>query len=190
MADGDPVALIHDLSGNGNHAMQSVGAACPTWRTDGTLFWLEYDGVDDQLEIPAIAYGGPLTVCLGLQRYASGRWGAFRSPVTIPPYRYVGGSLSGASSTTVNTSGGFERVDGVPFVGSRDDLYEALLVPAVGVSLDNVDTALHAAGTFFAYGGLCPPGRVFGYLEVESMGASDINKAEHWMAGKIGEVIQ
>ena len=48
-ADGDPVGLMLDVSGNGNHASQSTSAARPLYRTDGVLHWLEGDGVDDCL---------------------------------------------------------------------------------------------------------------------------------------------
>lgn len=47
--DGDPVGLILDKSGNGNHAIQETASARPIYRTDGYLHWLEFDGVDDQL---------------------------------------------------------------------------------------------------------------------------------------------
>lgn len=46
-ADGDPVGLMLDKSGNGNHASQTLSAARPIYRTDGILHWLEFDGVDD-----------------------------------------------------------------------------------------------------------------------------------------------
>src|SRR5690554_3312719 len=49
MSDGDPVGLMLDLSGNGNHATQATSASRPIYRTDGTLHWLELDGVDDHL---------------------------------------------------------------------------------------------------------------------------------------------
>ena len=47
--DGQPVGLITDKSGNGNNASQPVAAARPTYKTDGTLHWLEFDGVDDYM---------------------------------------------------------------------------------------------------------------------------------------------
>ncbi|WP_288944452.1 hypothetical protein [uncultured Marinobacter sp.] len=57
-ADGDPVGLMLDKSGNGNHASQSVSASRPIYRTDGVLHWLEVDGVDDSLVIPVATQGG------------------------------------------------------------------------------------------------------------------------------------
>lgn len=33
----------------GNHASQSLAASRPTYRTDGVLHWLQFDGVDDEL---------------------------------------------------------------------------------------------------------------------------------------------
>ena len=35
----------------GNHASQSLAASRPTYRTDGVLHWLQFDGVDDELRI-------------------------------------------------------------------------------------------------------------------------------------------
>jgi len=48
-ADGDPVGKMMDQSGNGNHAIQTVNASRPVYRTDGTLHWLQPDGVDDAM---------------------------------------------------------------------------------------------------------------------------------------------
>lgn len=49
--DGQPVGYMADLSGNGNHATQATAASKPVYRTDGTLHWIEGDGVDDSLVI-------------------------------------------------------------------------------------------------------------------------------------------
>lgn len=47
--DGDPIGLMKDKSGNGYHATQTVSASRPTYRTDGILHWLDFDGGDDYL---------------------------------------------------------------------------------------------------------------------------------------------
>ena len=49
--DGDPDGLIVDSSGNGNGASQSVSSARPTYKTDGTLRWIQPEGVDDRLNL-------------------------------------------------------------------------------------------------------------------------------------------
>src|SRR3712207_4298621 len=45
-----PVGKINDKSGNGNHATQSTSAARPILRQSGSLYYLEFDGVDDWLD--------------------------------------------------------------------------------------------------------------------------------------------
>ncbi len=49
-SSGDPVGLALDKSGNDNHLTAPSDSARPTYQTDGTYSWLEFDGVDDQLE--------------------------------------------------------------------------------------------------------------------------------------------
>ena len=128
MSDGDPVGLMLDLSGNDNHATQGTSAARPLYRTDGTLHWLEFDGVDDQLEHPlslnaastiaasaerlgGIDVGGLFTVTaantvvksnLSIREGSSNEWGTYAG-------NWVGSGvdlLNNPSVVTLTASGG------------------------------------------------------------------------------------
>jgi len=58
---GQTVALMLDKSGNDLHATQATAAARPEYQTDGTLHWLEFDGVDDYMVTPTITPGAGLS---------------------------------------------------------------------------------------------------------------------------------
>ena len=63
--DGDPVALMRDKSGNGNHATQTVSAERPVYKTDGEMHWLQFDGVDDSLLITNMPRKDGMYVAVG-----------------------------------------------------------------------------------------------------------------------------
>jgi len=66
-ADGDPVGLMMDLSGNGNHASQPVSAARLIYRTDGALHWLQGDG-QQQIQLTySTPITQPTTYCAGIE---------------------------------------------------------------------------------------------------------------------------
>ena len=54
----------------GNHATQPTAAARPTYQTDGTLHWLEFDGVDDFMASNAIDFTttDEMSVFAGVQK--------------------------------------------------------------------------------------------------------------------------
>lgn len=62
--DGDPVGLMKDKSGNGNHAKQTVSTARPIYKTDGVLHWLLFDGVDDSLDLGVLPFSS-VSLALG-----------------------------------------------------------------------------------------------------------------------------
>lgn len=49
VADDDPVGLMLDKSGNGNHLTSSLTAR-PLWKTSGGISWLRFQGTNDVLE--------------------------------------------------------------------------------------------------------------------------------------------
>ncbi len=51
-----PVGLMRDKSGRGNHASQATAAARPILRNSGALWWLEFDGVDDVMSTGSIDF--------------------------------------------------------------------------------------------------------------------------------------
>lgn len=65
--DGDAVAYMADKSGNGFHATQPDAAKRPLYRTDGTLHWLEFDGVDDHLLITSGSLTGAFVTGFAVQ---------------------------------------------------------------------------------------------------------------------------
>jgi hypothetical protein len=62
-ADGDPVGLILDKSGNGHDLTQAAAASRPLYKTAGGLRWLQFDGNDDMLTgtLPIASLGGNLS---------------------------------------------------------------------------------------------------------------------------------
>lgn len=79
-ADGDPVGLMLDKSGNGNHASQSVAASRPTFREGGGLRWLEFDGVDDWLRSSlSIQNEDELAISVAHRDYVTGCFYSSRS---------------------------------------------------------------------------------------------------------------
>lgn len=57
-APGQPVGLILDKSGKGNHAAQSATGYKPLYRKSGNLAYLEFDGLDDFLVTGNIDFSG------------------------------------------------------------------------------------------------------------------------------------
>lgn len=76
-ADGNPVGLMRDKSGNGHHATQVTAGSRPIFRTSGGLSWLEFDGVDDFLltNTLTLAAVSRLSVFSGVRKLSDGATG-------------------------------------------------------------------------------------------------------------------
>jgi len=64
-ADGDPVGLMLDQSGNGHHLAAPSAAARPVYRTDGAHHWLAFNGTSHELATAtALPFSKDIFACL------------------------------------------------------------------------------------------------------------------------------
>lgn len=185
--DGDPVALMRDKSGNGNHARQAVAAARPTWRSNGILAWLEFDGVDDRLSVAGVTFtNAALSLCMGLS-YASGgnAWGSFRSRTEAGIYL---GLSNPTNAGVINNAGGQSFVNAAPAPNDRIALRTLLTTPSVA----RVESAQASAFSghpwqCVSYWNTTPPAaRLYAYVEINAPLAGNTATVERWVAGKTG----
>lgn len=69
-AAGQPVGLLRDKSGRGNHAIQATAGSKPILRSAGNLWYLEFDGVDDFLVTTSVNFTATdkMSVFTGLRK--------------------------------------------------------------------------------------------------------------------------
>lgn len=61
-----PVGLVLDKSGRGNHLVQATAAKRPLYQSSGGLHWLKYDGVDDNGNSSGINISQPDVMFVGM----------------------------------------------------------------------------------------------------------------------------
>lgn len=69
-AAGQPVGMMRDKSGRGNHATQATPTSRPTLQTAGGKWFLAFDGVDDWLSTAAINFSATdkMTAWIGIRK--------------------------------------------------------------------------------------------------------------------------
>lgn len=121
-----PVGALDDLSGNGNNILQATGASRPQLRQSGSLYYLEFDGVDDRL--------GPVLFTITQPWSAVG---AARQVTWTAGNVICGGGNS--------TSGSFYQSSVTPqvrlFDGSNGDVNTDLAVGQTGVATERHSNA-------------------------------------------------
>lgn len=189
-APGDPVGLMLDLSGNDNHAAQEVSGARPVYRTDGTRHWLEFDGVDDQLESTYANTTVDILVIAAARALSSSAaviYGSSdsqpRNYVASEPDPYIGvGSLRSDSTVTVGLGNDFV----VGFVNNDDGL-EGWVNGQVLVSQQKNSPRTgrtykvgNSGGSFYF------SGRVYGAIAKDTARTADYRIAERYLANLAG----
>lgn len=79
--DGDLVARVDDLSGNGGHLLQPTSSLRPLYKTAGGLSWLEFDGVDDFIGASYSNTGPEVHAYLAFRPIVGSAWGRLVSMV-------------------------------------------------------------------------------------------------------------
>lgn len=187
-ANGDPVGLIKDKSGNGNHATQSVSASRPTYCTDGVLHWLEGDAVDDFMVLPATTYLSGISICTAQSRAQGiGEYHSIKSKPTTGSYIALSiGSQAGVS----NNMGGTTLVNNIS-ITTRARLEQVMIQPVVIVSEGNSKILNTEVTQIMKYANTRPPKtKFFGYVEKDALNFdSDLKQLQEYMAKKGGVVL-
>lgn len=177
--DGDPIGLMKDKSGNGNHATQSVSAARPLYKTDGVLRWFDIDGMDDWFKTnytPSSNWSSHVALNVKPEVKASFVFESYQTAANL--YIRTGGAyLSPLDAPTANKTTRTEIVGEYALVTSST---------AVGDNIGTVPLTIAArhtgtATSFYFSGG------IFGLIVINGISsATEITLVEQYLATKSG----
>lgn len=183
--NGNPVALIKDKSGNGNHATQPTASARPIYRTDGKLHWLEFDGVDDSM-VAAISMPQPYTRAVVARVTGEGDQRVYGSTLSqlwrIPDGRFL--SFAGAvfsSSNKVDVGADFYAIE---LIKGRESLNKLNGI----VSYGNAGSSGMTSLVLFSRGdALMGKGRLYSSVLVsKGLSNDDMLSLEQYLANRAG----
>lgn len=189
--DGDPVALMRDKSGNGNHAKQTVSASRPVYKTDGFLHWLAFDGIDDSFENIG-TYG------LKNQTFAIAYEQKSQNQILLKPvgfdgqYRYFAGEFNGVD-TGAGVSVTSLHVDSsaVAVPASANAIYNRVMGKHVQYWVTNSTAKYVATWSLGGYAGNMLFGDMYGliFINTDVITVGQRLQIEQYLASKSGITI-
>lgn len=107
-ASGQPVALMLDKSGRGNHATQATPASRPIYREAGGKAYLEFDGIDDWLQTASINFSATnkMTVWAGVRKLSDAAQGVVVELTNAATNRFTISAPTGATANFGFANGG------------------------------------------------------------------------------------
>ncbi len=212
-ADGQPVGRMLDVSGRGNHVVQTVAGSRPLYKIDSTgRPYLQFDGTDDELTAPAVSLVGAPSVSAvvgqrketdntigslllhGVATSPAGFWQVY-SPRSTNVYGWRGFTTG---NVAIDVSGGaFSQPDlsvltgifdpaaasGLQITGRRN----GSVVAQGGTGLAPFVSTAFSIGKARTVGDQFFLGRVYGVIVLgAATSATTIANMENWMNGKTG----
>ncbi|WP_027714898.1 hypothetical protein [Desulfuromonas sp. TF] len=186
---GDPVGLMLDKSGNGNHASQETSSKKPILRLSGGLIYLEFDGVDDFLFASSMAASGSAAMFAAIQTTDSLWMLASREDTTAQPWLFI--CQAGDSGLIFRGAGGspaayVNRVVVSP--ATRGAFHDAVIgVAAKIVTSPSLDLSSLTSMKFSGYSaGYDLGGKLYGLAITEALASEQLGTMEAYLAQKAG----
>lgn len=136
-AVGQPVGLIRDKSGRGNHRTQGTAASRPTLQQDGSgFFYLSYDGVDDGMATGSVDFTGTdkITICTGILKASDAVRGAVIGLGSSPTVAAGGFNIEAPGSALGNFAGNIGGTTQIAFTFAQAAPFSTVLTVADDIS--------------------------------------------------------
>ena len=212
---GQLVARIDDKSPNGYHMTQATSSKRPTYQTDGTLHWLDFDGISDGMgsAIMAGTQGDTVDVFAAVRKVTSATTGVFLEygPDTAANFGsfalfhsagngYDFGNKGSGPAVFTNVSSGYtppvtSQITGRGEVSTSSPLTQLRINGSIAASL-----TLATGGTFYGdrnlymgaransslYADCLIYGAVVRFNQGDTTSLEDIGEVEAYLAAKAG----
>jgi hypothetical protein len=192
---GDAVAALEDQSGNDRHLTNGTASKRPILRQDGSLYYLEFDFVEDNLT-SAVSFAYPVVNAMGIDFTANDvvfsiqEDAIFADSIDNNPWAII--SQSGSTSTTIETtttSITSIRVDQSPVSPlNRGTLYTATNSAKHVVLWETAAAAedLKWGVGHYNESGVFGLEKFYGWISANALTTQERDDLEQWLADKTG----